>query len=518
MNEFRRYTFVDSEFFEPISRYAPSSTYADALAELLPGGWETYRSDIWLGAHPVDATYPPQGFKIHVSAIVDTSIETLRRVVPVLVESGVPFKMAGDPTLLRYLNSKRAARGSSGKFMTVYPPSREVFETLVARLHECTRNLEGPYILSDKRFADSKVVFYRYGGFSRMRTLNADGTTQSVIQASDGTVVPDIRTPYFQLPDGIDDPFPTMDETGGPDGPVILGGRFEVEEALAFSNAGGVYRARDLQTGEAAVIKEARPFTNAWSLHGDQLDSVGILQREYDMLQLMMTTGVVVQPLAFFHEWEHAYLAEAFVEGIPLRQFRARDAIVLTSYMDDRDRVHRFSTVFREVARGLVEAVRCIHALDVVLGDLSPNNIMVDPRSLEVTLIDVESAHVRGDVAERIARGWYTPGFRPAAEAGGRTVTFADDLYAAGMSLYSMLHPVQQLFAFHPPAASRFMERFVQAGLPTEIKSVIAALCQGDADTAANHLSTWTSLDGVPLRWDPMIWNPESAAQTSSPT
>lgn len=530
MIELQAFTFADPTFFESIARYQPTQEYQDALNEILPDTWTTYRFDIWLSARPHDATFETQGFKIHVSAINDSAIETIRRAVPLCVEAGVPFKVAGDPTLLSFLNSKGAARGSSGKFMTIYPPTTEVFTELIQAIADATSDLEGPYILSDKRFPGSKVVFYRYGGFLRIDQLKVDGTRQAMIKAPSGDLIPDDRVPFFFLPDGVEDPFPepvgdyasaydddgnevdpetleeVSDEAGDPNAAPILYHRFEIEEALAFTNAGGVYKAFDLKTSEPVVVKEARPFANSWSLQGGFLDATRILKHEYEMLTLLKDTGVTVRPIVFFQEWEHVYLAEEFVEGIPLRQFRANEAIILTSYLDDPERVHRFCSVFRDVALGLLNAVRVIHEHDVVLGDLSPNNIMVDPMTLQVKIIDLETAHVQDADNDELFRTWHTPGFRPLEDLGKRRVRPSDDLYAAGMSLYSMMIPVQHFFALKPDAIPVFLDRFVDAGVPDRVRDIIHHLLNDRLDAAVALLSDWTHHDGEPLAWDPDIW------------
>ena len=84
--------------------------------------------------------------------------EILRRVVPEYVREGVPFKLAADSDLLRLMGSKNYHRGSSGKFLVAYPQTAEHFIALIDLVHELTRDFEGPYILSDRRYKDNKVV------------------------------------------------------------------------------------------------------------------------------------------------------------------------------------------------------------------------------------------------------------------------------------------------------------------------------------------------------------------------
>lgn len=506
----RHLLLADPLYYETVERYQMATTFADLIDEAIPDGWSTSRKGVWLRVRPPVPRHPRQGFKIHVSAVPTDAVAVLRAVARECVATGTAFKCAADPRLLRHLNSKRASRTSSGKFITIYPVSEAAFMDLLARVHAATASFAGPYILSDRRYPGSECVFYRYGGFESVEAVQPDGSKQLMIEGADGELVPDQRLPYFVLPAGVEDPvraaFPeaaaedeAADDDTTADGRVVIAGRYEIDDALAFSNTGGVYVGLDRQTQRVVVLKEARPRTSVWSLQEGFLDAVGLLEREYAVLCDLAASGVVVKPVDLVREWEHTFLVQDFVEGDALRSFRANENVILTVRMHDRDHLRRFCGIFRSLALSLIDAVTRVHALGYVIGDLSPNNVMVDPERLEVTLIDMESAHRAADAVAPLAETWYTAGFRPLDEEGRRPVTRADDLYAAGMSLYSLVIPVQHFFEFHPPAVDRFIDRFVAAGLPPVIRDVIGALTRGDAAEAVARLEAWTEVDDAPI-------------------
>ena len=481
------YLFVDPEYFESIHRYEHTPEFERVLTDVLPEGWTVEREGTWLHASTPWRRYPDQGFKLHVSVTPDDAEAVLRRVAEVCRDESTAFKCAADPRLLAHLNSKRASRGSSGKFMTIYPESHAAFLRLAERVREATEGVEGPYILSDRRVPGSRCVFYRYGGFVRVAKLRPDGQTEAQIRGLDGTPFSDYRRPYFTLPDGVEDPFPPEDE--GDDETLLIGGRFEVSEALAFSNTGGVYLATDHATGDEVVLKEARPHTNAWSLQDGYLDGVGLLEHEDAVLRALDGTGVTARPLGLHTAWEHTFLAQSVVPGEPLRTFRARPENALSRTVFDPEAVAAFCETFRAVARGLLDAVEAIHARGVLIGDLSHNNVMVDPDTLEVGIIDLESAHRADDAIAEMARRWYTPGFRPLGEVGRRPVTPADDWYAAGMALYSLVMASQALTRLAPESAPRFMARFVEAGLPAWVRDVVADVVAAEPEAARERLA-----------------------------
>ena len=152
----------ETDFFEDPSALPSSSPgYRNTLDRLVPSGWKRGESGIWLHAVPSDARLPLQGFKIHVSGTSLTAEELLRRVIPVCVENEVGFKVMADPLMLERTTSKNSSRGASGKFITIYPRDDEHFVTLVKALDRATNGLAGPYILSDKRYGENRVLFYR---------------------------------------------------------------------------------------------------------------------------------------------------------------------------------------------------------------------------------------------------------------------------------------------------------------------------------------------------------------------
>jgi hypothetical protein len=494
MEEAFGFQLAGGEFFEDLSRYGTTPVYLELMKELLPPDWSVSRKDVWLQALPPAAEFAVQGFKIHVSVTPQLAGTAMRRVVPVCVDSGVPFKAAADPALLGMLNGKRFGRGGSGKFMTIYPPDVDAFTRLAAEIHRRTGDLEGPYILSDRRYADSRCLFYRYGGFRSVQRLRVDGTRELCIVAPDGSLVPDQRLPYFQLPEWVEDPFGGAGEVEDEE-PGLLGGRFRIEEALSFSNSGGVYRAVDTRTGEPVVLKEARPLTNVWNRHGLFLDSVVLLSREHAVLERLQHVPCLPRPVALFQEWEHWFLAESFAQGVPLTSFRARDEVILTSYIDDPERIRRFCSMFHSLATQLLDAVEAIHASGVIIGDLSPNNVLVDPDTLRVTLIDLEGAQCVDDdeAMNEFSRVWATPGFRSEARGSAGRLAASDDFFALGMVLHGLVLPVESFFELNPQASrDRFIDRFVAAGLPVQVREVVAALRTGRADLARDVLETWS--------------------------
>ncbi|WP_069114817.1 protein kinase domain-containing protein [Jiangella alba] len=484
-------------FFEPLATRPPTQEYRDHLAQLLPDTWLISRHDVWLYAAPEkapDTTQRQQGFKIHLSAVPQTASAVLDVAVPICAERQVDFKVAGDPVIVQILNSKRQSRGGSGKFMTIYPPDDDTFRDLIERLHQATRTakLAGPRILSDRPYKGSSIVHYRYGGFASPRRVNLDGTHTPCLVSPSGEYEPDDRRPYFRLPGWIEDPFGGSGEIDV-DSSLTLNGRYSIQSAVSFSNAGGVYAGTDTTTGTPVILKEARPCTHQWSIGDTTWDAVDLLRREHAVLRRLAGLPFVPAAVELFEDSGHTFLAEQRLPGQDLRGYWARNEIILAPYIRRPQRLARWLPQFRHVAERLVAMVLTVHERGVLIGDLSPANVLIDDAGRRLGLIDFESAITADDGPEMrgFAAAWRTPGFAaPGREQRGGLGPH-DDLYAAAMVLYHAVVPVNPLFALDPEAMRRFLDRFVELGVPEQVRRLILLLSDGEAQAARTLLREW---------------------------
>lgn len=470
-------TLANPEFYEIIDYYQPDEGDMLALVkEMLPDGWLYIRNGVWFGCQPPpeQATeLPPQGWKIHVSSSVENAVETLKAVVPILRRHEVSFKFALDFRILSFMNGKGWVRQGAGKFITIYPTDVEHFKFLIEELHKVTGHLNGPYILSDRRYKDNLVVFYRYGGIKPYATLNHRGEKTHVMMSPDGEQIPDIRRPYFFVPHWTKDPFeeetePTAEKpVVAPTQITLKDGRYLVKSVFSFSNSGGVYLAEDRETGREVVIKEARPFIVTTE------DAVALLKKEHKILSKLAHTGVAPQPVDFFRDWEHYYLVQEFITGSSLAHYSARNNVVLFTHptLDDTRKFYdAFKTIFVQLARYL----KILHENGIIFSDLSPNNIVVLRDTLEIKLIDFESAFEAGEDNPILL---YTPGFAYIDQMQGVASTSASDCFAIGAIMHFFLTPVNQMWMIHPKARYTFVRSVAKdIGFPEAIADLITAL------------------------------------------
>lgn len=482
-----RYSYVwsDSPFHESIDRhYQPSApSFADVLEEQAKD--RVSREGIWWVVDhggPGRPHPPHQGWKIHVSGHPANAEATLRTVSEYLARSAISFKFALDPYMLAFLNSKATSRGSGGKFMTIYPDSVAQFREVVGDLTRLLGDARGPYVLSDMRYKDCAALYFRYGAFRKRHTVDIMGRKIPVIAGLAGELVPDKREAYFTKPDWVDWPFEDWQPPDPDGGGTTLHNRYEVVEAISFSNSGGVYLARDQRSGKNVVVKEARPFTN-FSPTGSY-DAIVLLRKEWEILHLLRDTGIAPRPIDLFQEWEHLYLVEEFIEGADIRSALFKRSHPLLRVHPTRRDSARYLRSFFRLFRNFVAAIQKVHARGVLLGDLSARNLLITRRTQRVMLIDFEASlrlatHGAKDKLDEVSL-LYTPGFRHMERRSRSVYDEYDDLFSLASIMNYYIYPITAYSLLRSDVVTAVYGQLIHdMGWPEELHSFIVSIFDG---------------------------------------
>jgi dienelactone hydrolase len=390
---------------------------AELLADAQPG-WTVRRDEVWCTATPAGRRPRDAGWKLHLSATPRTARAVLRGIVPCLAAHRVAFKFAPDVAAVRALGGRECDRAQAGKIVTVYPGDDEQFVALADELDAATHGLAGPRILSDRAYRTGGLVHYRYGAFDRPAELTADGLYRGVVVTPEGVAVPDRREPCYTPPTWATCPLPRADEEPAAPRTVLLGDRFTVRAALRHSTKGGVYLADDAVRGGTVVVKQGRAHAEADESGRDARDAI---RREEEMLRRLAPTGLVPALLATFTQGGDRFLVEEHLDRAPLGAWTAARCLPGRGVPADQTLA---------LARRLALLLAEVHGRGVVLRDLSPTNVLVDPEGL-AAVVDLELAAPVGTPARRGG----TPGYRaPEHDGPGHdpVATFAEDRFALG--------------------------------------------------------------------------------------
>ncbi len=439
---------------------APDSALLDtAVAALAAAGtttadWSVRTGDLWVTALPPDHVPRMQGWKIHVSAASGAAIEVLSRVVGVAARRSCAFKFAAGPWQLATVNSADCDRGSSGKFITLYPDDDAHFAVLADALHTATAGLPGPVVPSDRPYRPGSRVHYRYGAFTGRPELSPDGLYRTMLTGPDGRRTEDLRSARFTPPpwagDPLKQPSPASPRRPAGRAPVVLAGRYALSAALRRSTKGGVFAGIDTATGERIVVKQALPHIE---VDGPGRDACAVLRHETEMLERLTGAGVVPRPLELVEHDGRLFLVREEAAGPTLSRWVSAalsdtdtpDASEAPDSLDfpETYEIHESPDapggpgvpwpIAAPLAAALVRLVTAVHDQGIVLGDLAPDNVIVCPDGA-LQVIDLETAAVCGRPTGRAG----TPGYQAPERmaTGTQAADPRSDLFALGGLLF----------------------------------------------------------------------------------
>ena len=445
--------------------------------KLLAGRWERLckhflpvapANSIWRCSRPGAPDDPSQGWKLHISATILTAAKTLERVAPFLHQNKTLFKAPRDLQELSRLNCGLFYGFSQvGKFITVYPRSEADAISIAYKLDQLTRNFTAPAIPYDRRFQNSRCIFYRFGSFTGIEEIvNRDGSRQQAIRKGDGELVADQRSPDSAVPDWLEDPFPRPTRIRRNTSPEFLRTRIRAFEALSQRGKGGVYQALNLNFSPArlCVLKEGRRHGETdW----DGRDGFWRVKHEAQVLSALSVAGVKVPELYLtFKSPSHYYLVTEFIEGESVQAYLSRKGKALTDLEALR------------IGCAIAETVAQIHAAGWVWRDCKPLNFLISQDG-SIRPVDFEGA-CRVDAPDVMPWGteaYLPPEFRAFPQMGSR---LPEDLYALGATLRQLLR-VRKLKTEIQPASEKPVNEKLRPHVPTVVKQLVSALMDAEA-------------------------------------
>ena len=443
--DYARFCLLDRAFFEDPGR-EPDARDRFPLADAdLPVGWRRHEAGIWVQCRPADTGkhLPEQGWKIHVSAAHGEYDEVVGLVAAYCFAHDVHFKFLRGPATALRQNAKYAARGSSGKLLTVYPVDEAELAKTLDGLDALLAGRRGPYILSDLRWRDGPL-YLRYGAFVRLTCLDEKENRVPALRLPDGTLAPDRRQPSFELPSWVRPPafvarqIEAADQEEDPDAFP-----FDVQRSLHYSNGGGVYLATDRRDGRTVILREARPYAG---VDPDGRDAVDRLRDEERVLARLAGSGFVPEVYEHLEVWEHHFLVEEYVTGATLHRWMFGEGehegafpLAHENPTDEELAAHTERALAH--ARELERIVRTLHERGVVYGDIHPSNIIVRPDG-RLYLVDFEFSYDLAEQPAHAGRGG-APGYMHAKARLGT----AADIYGLACVWLFLFLPLTQLAA-----------------------------------------------------------------------
>ncbi|MCE2573473.1 diguanylate cyclase [Motilimonas eburnea] len=152
------------------------------------------------------------------------------------------------------------------------------------------------------------------------------------------------------------------------------------------------------------------------------------LKREHSILQTLSGDGLA-QAFDYIEQKNSAVLVRQWLEGISLRQYEKENSPSLTQALN--------------IAIQLTDILGCVHQQHYCHRDISAGNVIVDPATEKVSLIDFCSALELPNRARQVIKPKFIEGSRPymSPEQTGRMnrgLDFRTDFYSLGVLFYEL--------------------------------------------------------------------------------
>ena len=320
-----------------------------------------------------DRKLPMQGFKIHISANLSNYQVVLNTVFSFCKVNSITFKYICNFTLL-----EKNIRGSdgdptfSGKFITIYPATFNLFKTYIDMLYNIQelKTDSSIFVMTDRRYKDSNNIFYRYGAISRK-----DG----YIVSPKGNKIRDSRKIGYQLPSFINEPFPNNYDDN-------LKGRYIFKKyipknSLNFKPSGSVFEVTNKYNNNVFIMKNAKVG------FGDESYSViDLLKKEKNNLINLRKANIDCIPryIDDFYEDKDYFLIETKIDGENGDDFRASIKNNFKDGMLRKKTIQRYKFVVLD----LMQKIEMFHKNNIYVGDISGRNIIIDKNN-KVFFVDL---------------------------------------------------------------------------------------------------------------------------------
>ncbi len=323
-----------------------------------------------------NAEIPDQGFKIHISATQINYQVILDEVFDLCKSNLIDFKYISNREQLLDNLAGKDDLWASGKFITIYPSSLDDFKKVIVKLYEnnVLKVQDGIAIFSDRRYRDSNVIFYRYG-----RLKGPDKWIYNPITKL--KEYRDYESMEYRLPAWVDEPFP--DNSDDSKTCKYLFKKIIPTEGLNSKPSGATFLAHVAGSEEEFVLKNAHPgYMNLGVACTDSLKNEAV------NIKRMMKFDFIPNYIADFSEDEDYFLCEEKKYGLSVDDYRA------DSHHNFIDKKLRKKTIndYRKSITDLLKNVQILHDERIFLGDISSENVLVDPETNLVSFVDLEQS------------------------------------------------------------------------------------------------------------------------------
>lgn len=423
-----------------------------------------YDNSIWRYSRNYTESEPMQGWKLHISASIESCEHVLNAVSPLLRKMNILYKASKSVSELKKLNCGLFYGYSQiGKFITIYPRNTEEVIFLAKKLYELTLNYSGPIIPFDKHYKG--LIYYRYGAFTNeLEIKTQNGETIPAIKDNTGQLVPDIRNANQSTPDWLEDPLYNKERVISCNKTDPISTTIKVFEVISQRGKGGVYKALNFEHTpvKLCILKEGRRYGE---LEWNNRDGYWRVKNEVKVLNIILKSGISQVPKVYqsFEVNNNYYAVLEYIEGTRLQEILIKKISISNAL---------------NYSLQITEFIENLHTLGWCWRDCKPLNAIVTPGNI-VKFLDFEGACMLNKSNEY---SWGTTGYIPSewSNITNKNLLIKQDLYALGATMHHIFSSKTPTTIHLQPIGK------LRRNVPKAIRNVIHELLSEDPKRRPN--------------------------------
>ena len=374
-----------------------------------------------------------QGWIIHISVVRSQLIDLITKILPLLLENNMPFKIPKDKETAKNLLDGNFGAEKVGKVICIYPEMIDSNLEFINKLVKITKAFKGPAVLTD--FCLGGLIYTRYGSFNPILLPDEDGVAQNTIYNYKGDLVKDEYLIPFRLPQGVTWPFDDIASFSELKIPKIIHEIYKPIKNLKTDPRGDVIKALYLHRlwhVKWCVMKKG--IKNMWS------DDYGrdIPNRLLWQKQLHTNLSDIIplpKVLDFFEENSVSYLVIEYIKGKALYNhvlsLNKTGQAWFTWQPSDQIKV-------LDYLLQLILTITNLHERKYVHRDITPANFIVNKQNVLIP-IDLELAYYVDDNSTTPPFVLGTNGFMAPEQQAVKTPTTKEDIYGIGATMVVLM-------------------------------------------------------------------------------
>jgi serine/threonine protein kinase len=383
--------------------------------------------------YKVGNTVANQGWILHVSLILPQIISGLMKILPIILQEGIAFKVPVDLDAAQNILNSAYGIDMVGKVIKIYPETTDIAVRIAKILIEQLKEFRGPTVYTDCLLGG--VLYTRYGSYKWAQEYDAAGSPVKILIDHGGNIIHDVKPIPFKFPFDLAWPFEQIIQPNVSYSESIILNKKYLHTSLLKSDAKGNVlkgvKIFPLYKMSQVLIKQGK-----CNMLVNEIGE-GIHERLKWQFELHKTLqGAVALPEVYdlFQIAGDTYLVMQFIDGYSLQKYLN---LVFQNRSWSLIPIKEKVKVIDFIIAYLSEVLK-LHNLGYVHRDISPENGIIDCNG-KIWLVDTELVYSYKNKVPVVPFYYGTPGFISPEQLLKIEPEVSHDIYSIGaLLIYSL--------------------------------------------------------------------------------